>query len=158
MARAVNSYFGIVKCHVVPPKNLYHPVLWHHDKENNDKLMFDLNDKIGTWTTVELIKAFDKGYIIDKIYEVWHFEDSSIDLFKSYIQKFLKIKTEAGGWSKWCKTEEQKQAYLNLFNEWHGFELYATKIEDNPGLKNVAKLYFNSLWGEIWTKRQYGKN
>ena len=65
---SLNSYFGLVKCHVICPKNLYHPVLWHHDKDNNDKLMFDLNDKIGTWTTVELIKALEKGYIIDKIY------------------------------------------------------------------------------------------
>ena len=80
---SLNSYFGLVKCHVIPNKNLYHPVLWHHDHENNDKLMFDLNDKIGTWTTEELKLAISKGYIIDKIYEVWHFEESTTELFKS---------------------------------------------------------------------------
>ena len=42
-------------------------------------------------------------------------------------------------------TEEDKQKYLKQFYEWHGFELDPTKIEDNPGLKNVSKLFLNSL-------------
>ena len=29
--------------------------------------MFDLNDKIGTWTTVELIKALEKCYKSDDL-------------------------------------------------------------------------------------------
>jgi hypothetical protein len=30
---------------------------------------------IETWTTDEVNKALEIGYIITKIYEVWHFED-----------------------------------------------------------------------------------
>jgi len=43
---------------------------------------------------VEMDKALEKGYRIDKIYEVLHFEQSSTDLFKEYVRKFLKIKLE----------------------------------------------------------------
>ena len=50
---------------------------------------------------------------------------------------------------KWCNTEENKQEYLKQFYDWHGFELDPTKIVDNPGLKNVAKLFLNSLWGKF---------
>jgi len=154
---SLKSYFGLVKCHVVPPNNLYHPVLWHHDHDNNDKLIFDLKPKIGTWTTVELMKAIEKGYIIDKIYEVWHFENSSTDLFKSYIQKFLKIKTEASGYPKWCITDDDKNTYIDVFEQHHGFRLDKDNIIKNPGLKNVAKLFLNSLWGKFAQRDNMGK-
>ena len=40
----------------------------------------------GFWTTVELKKALEKGYQIMHIYEVWHFEQTSDNLFKEYIR------------------------------------------------------------------------
>jgi len=49
-------------------------------------------------------KALEKGYRIDQIYEVWHFEKSSIELWKEYVRKFLKIKLEN---SKFTCSEEQ---------------------------------------------------
>jgi hypothetical protein len=49
---------------------------------------------IGTWSTLEINKAFEMGYKITKIYEVWNFEETSTNMFKSYIAKFLKIKLE----------------------------------------------------------------
>ena len=45
----------------------------------------------GLWTSEESIR---KGYKITNIYEVTHFKQSSTDLWKSYIRKFLKIKLE----------------------------------------------------------------
>ena len=58
----------------------------------------------GFWTTVEMEKALEKGYRIDQIYEVWHFENSSTELWKEYVRKFLKIKLEN---SKFTCSEEQ---------------------------------------------------
>jgi hypothetical protein len=57
---------------------------------------------IGTWDTDEVKKAIDKGYILDSIYEVWHFENiSQYDpntkeggLFTEYVNTFLKFKQE----------------------------------------------------------------
>ena len=48
----------------------------------------------GLWTTTEMEKAFEKSYKIVNIYDVWHFEQSSTELWKEYIRKFLKIKLE----------------------------------------------------------------
>ena len=39
--------------------------------------------------------ALEKGYQIQKIYEVWDFEESTEDLFKGYVRKFMKIKMES---------------------------------------------------------------
>ena len=41
---------------------------------------------------------------------------------------------------------------MKQFYDWHGFELDPTNIEDNPGLKNVAKLFLNSLWEKFGQK------
>jgi hypothetical protein len=48
-----------------------------------------------TWVNSELQKALELGYRLDQIYKVWHFPESSHDLFASYINTFLKIKQKA---------------------------------------------------------------
>lgn len=54
----------------------------------------------GTWVTDEVKKAIEKGYVVDKIFEVWHFDRISQydpqakegDAFTDYVDTFLKIK------------------------------------------------------------------
>jgi len=65
------------------------------------------------------LKAVEKGYRILKIYEVYHFEESTEydkstkngGLFASYVNTFLKIKQEASRWPKECETEEQERIH-----------------------------------------------
>ena len=76
--RPIDQYFGMVKCTVLPPRQLYHPVLPY---STQGKLMFPLwrtcadtmqqeschntdADRAmhGTWVTLELEKALQKGY------------------------------------------------------------------------------------------------
>ena len=95
----INDYYGFIKCKILPPRGLFHPVLpYRHEK----KLLFPLcrfcveNDCLnckcpdeqrslnGTWTTIEVAKAVDMGYIIEEIYEVYHFKESKTGLFASY--------------------------------------------------------------------------
>jgi hypothetical protein len=66
----------------------------------------------GTWVTSELQKALQLGYQLGQIYEVWHFPESSNDLFASYINTFLKIKQEASGFPNDCHTPEHQQQYI----------------------------------------------
>ena len=61
---------------------------------------------IGTWTTDEINKALEKGYKVLRIYEVWHFDISTDDLFKGYIRLFMKIKLESGKYDFQTKEEE----------------------------------------------------
>jgi hypothetical protein len=160
----VTAYFGLIKCTVLPPRGLFHPVLPYRTQ---GKLMFPLcktcadtcnqtscthsdNERAiqGTWCSVEVEKALEKGYHILTIHEVWHFPETSDELFKEYIDTFLKIKQEASGYPEDCVTEEQKQYYVDEYFENSGIRLDPYKIEYNPGLRALAKLMLNSFWGK----------
>ncbi|GFY74898.1 uncharacterized protein TNIN_225431 [Trichonephila inaurata madagascariensis] len=161
--RDIDSYFGLVKCKVFPPRKLFHPVL---PFRCNGKLMFPLcrtcaetlgqktcshtdeeRSITGTWVTEEVKKARKKGYKIIKIYEVYHFQSSSKDLFRSYIDLFLKIKQEASGYPKGCLTEQQKSEYIISYSEKENISLDKNSINVNLGRRSVAKLALNSFWG-----------
>jgi hypothetical protein len=94
----------------------------------------------GFWTTVEVNKAIEKGYKILYIYEVWNFDNSSTDLWKGYIRKFLKIKLESSKFD--CSEEEYRQKARNL-------NIELDQLSYNPGLRFIAKICLNSLWGKF---------
>ena len=83
-----------------------------------------------------------QGYRIIKIYEVWHFpEDQRKEgLFAEYVKKWLKNKTRATGWPKYCVTAEQKAEYVRSYEEMEGVQLDPNKTEKKSGRKQVAKL------------------
>ena len=60
---------------------------------------------------------------------------------------YLKRKQEASGYPKHCVTDEQKQQYIDEYYEHEGIRLDPNNIEYNPGLRFLAKLMLNSLWG-----------
>ena len=171
----ISDYFGLIKCKVRPPKKLYHPVL---PKRAEGKLLFPLCDACvaeqlqkpyrertaccnhldiereftGTWCSPELEKAVEKGYEIVTIYEVYHFKESKVGLFDKYVNKWLKVKQEASGWPSWCQTEEQKQQYIQAYEAKEGIRLEYNSIAKNPGLRSLAKLMLNSMWGKFGQK------
>ena len=169
----ISFYFGLVQCKVLPPRHLYHPVLpYRHDS----KLLFPLcaacveqemvkrpldrcaecvhTDEqralTGTWCTPELSKAVDLGYDIQYIYEVWHFDETCEGLFKDYVNTWLKIKQEASGWPSWVGEDETKrQQYLREYFKHEGIQLEYANIKKNPGLRTLAKMMLNSMWGKF---------
>lgn len=169
----ISQYFGIIKCKILPPKNLYHPVLPYR---HADKLLFPLcatcvemqtakpmlgrssicdhNDDertlFGTWCTPELEKAVELGYVIRDMHEVWHFAESRVGLFLDYVNTWLKIKTQAGGWPKDVGEDEAKrQQFLRDFEAREGISLEYDKMAANPGLRQLAKMMLNSMWGKF---------
>ena len=103
----------------------------------------------GTWCSVEVMKALEKGYRIIQLHEVWHFPQKTDTLFKEYIDTFAKIKLEASGYPKDCVTDEQKQWYVNDIWENQGIQLDPTQIVYNPGLRALTKLMLNSFGGKF---------
>jgi hypothetical protein len=158
---------GLVHCRVLPPRNLYIPVLPFKTEINGaDKLLFalcrscigskspcDHNDVqrslVGTWTSKELSLAISKGYKVMKTYEICHWDVWSNDMFKGYIRKFMQIKQEASGYPDWCDSDEKKAAYINEFKEKTGIEMNPETIIKNPGKREIAKLCLNNLWGKF---------
>ena len=130
----ITRYFGLIQCDVLAPRGLYHPVL---PFKCHNKLMFALcrtctqeaqqsctchhtDEKrmfTGTWVSLELNLAMEMGYKVVKIHEVWHFPDKTDRLFRDYIDMFLKKKQEASGWPGWCKTDEDKERYLQDYKD-----------------------------------------
>ena len=185
----LSSYYGLVKCTIVPHRGLLCPVI---PATINGKLYFSLcrtcaGEKkkgpcshseqqralSGTWCTPELTKAVDLGYKVSstnagsekqllyqsmlwfqitQIVEVWHFPQTTTGLFLEYINKFLKIKYEASGWPKENMTQQEKDAYIQEIWDREGIRLDPSAICKNPGLRQVAKLCLNSLWGRLGMK------
>ena len=144
-----SEYFGIIKCTILPPFDLHIPVIPVHC---NNKLVFplcrtcaELQSKLqcvhdedaraltGTWCSVEIEKAVEKGYIVLKIYEVFHWENNTIhipnrpdlndpskELFVSYINQAVQEKTEASGYPENCNTDSEKDAYIERFFKTEG--------------------------------------
>lgn len=172
--RGVNVYNteGLFKVSVLPPRNLYHPVL---PIKMHQKLMFVLcytcaksksqadckhpeseRSFTGTYVADELRVACDEGYKILKIFECWKYNVEQYDpvsksggVFTEYINTFLKIKTEASGYPGWCLTDIDKNKFINDFYAKEGIELEKSNIVKNPGLRSLSKLMLNSLWGKL---------
>ena len=149
----LNTYSGFIDCEVSPPKDLYFPVL----PTKGEKLVFDLKNKRGIWTTQEVKKAVNKGYKIKKIYSIKYYERTSRTLFKGYVEKFLKIKQEASGYPDWCKTEDDKSKYIDDYYKVQNIKLDKAKIKFNKGLRAVSKLCLNSLWGKFGMRNNLPK-
>jgi hypothetical protein len=166
----ISAYFGLIKCTVLPPRGLFHPVLPYRtpgkltfplckacvDTTNQNTCTHTDSERaiLGTWCHIELLKALEKGYQILQLHEVWHFPKQSEELFKGYVDTFLKIKQEASGYPKDRTTPEQKQAYIDEYLEHEGIALDPEKIVHNPGLRALSKLMLNSFWGKCTARRR----
>ncbi len=169
----IQNYSGIIHCRILPPKNLLFPVL---PTKLNNKLLFVLCYKCGrnlnrqtcnhsnseraiegTWVTEEVKHAVKNGYIIQKIFSVWHFNDSNVydeptksgGLFTEYVNKILKIKTEASGFLERLKTQDEMQKYIEDYEAHEGVRLDIDNMKENPGMKAISKLFLNSLLGRF---------
>ncbi|XP_074036387.1 uncharacterized protein [Leptinotarsa decemlineata] len=94
--------------------------------------------------------------------EIWSYDTVQIDentvgLFTDMMNKFIKIKQESSNWPQQCKTDEEKQQYIEEFSQREDvlFEFY--KITDNPGLRSLAKLMLNSFWGKFGQRENQPK-
>ena len=163
----LSPYFGLAKCTVLPPAELYHPVLPYR---TGDKITFPLCrtyvqeqldlpflDKTwrcshtpdqraltGNWCTPELEKA-----VLLTIHEVWHFPQSQQGLFAEYVNTWLKIKEEASGWPAGCTTLEQQAQHLHDYERREGIRLDYDQVQHNPGRRALAKMMLNSMWGKF---------
>ena len=83
------SFLGIVKCDVIPPKDLYLPVL---PQTVGGKMLMHLNNMTDTWCSNELRYALENGYIISKIHGAYKYK-AYTGLMKEYVEYFFKMKT-----------------------------------------------------------------
>ena len=96
------EYFGFIECDIIPPKNLYHPVL----PVKSGKLVFDLNEKRGVWTSIEINLAIDKGYkelaSKSESYEICFIPDNDYRGFLKRRVEGLEEKVKGGSFITTC--------------------------------------------------------
>ena len=120
--RMIDEFEGMIRCTILPPRNLYLPLL---PSKINGKLVFTLCRECAelqqsthckhsskkrslsdTWVTTEVIKAVSLGYEVLQTHEVWHYANTTQynhatgegGLFASYINDFITQKMEASGY------------------------------------------------------------
>ncbi|PFX12181.1 putative DNA polymerase [Stylophora pistillata] len=135
----ISQFFGIVKCTVLPPSQLFHPVLPYR---HAGKLTFPL---CASCVLEEMEKPF-----LQRTHLCHHTdrERQLTGLFKDYVNTWLKLKEEASGWPTHVDSS-QRDNHLQTYQEKEGIVLDPTKIEKNPGLRSLAKMMLNSMWGKF---------
>ena len=166
--------FEWVKCDILPPRNLYHPILpvkmygelifplcrkCVEDKVQEDCMHENEKDRIfgGTRVSEEVKKAIEVCYRIKKIFEISQYKITQYDpgtgqggLFPGYIDEFFKQKTLASGFPLECNNNPRAMdQYIQDFEKFEGIKLDKNQISLNPGERSVAKLCLNSLWDKI---------
>lgn len=145
----VRSWFGVVECRLRVQQYMHHPIIM---QKADNKLMARLDVPEDEWlavTTAELHMALDHGYTLLEVREVVLF-DQSTDLFRSYIQTYLKIKIECSGMPKdICRDPTLWNDYAAYHRDHLGIDLDPTAMVFNAGRKQIAKLMLNSLWGKF---------
>ena len=139
----VKDTYGFIQVDITPPKGLYHPVL---AERRDGRLIFDLLPKCAAvYSSVELVKALEKGYIVTKIYKALKF-DKRNDIFKSYISQLLKGKIEASGTNLEGSDLDE---FILEHKKRFGFDLDRDNLKRNEGYRALMKIQLNSLWGKF---------
>jgi hypothetical protein len=89
-----------------------------------------------TFASVELKRALEVGYTINKIYGAWQYKQYN-GLLKDYVAHFIKMKIENSG----TMTDEECNE-VNKYPDNLGFT-FKIKKEDckkNPGLRMISKI------------------
>ena len=173
--KPLQDYFGLVKCTILPPRDLYIPVLPKHTGPTK-KLIFPLCNTCadlfqtrmcrhnqqeralhGTWFTEEVKLAMEKGYQLLKIHSVWHFEKKSDQLFRNYVKTFYKKKLVSSKLP--FKTEPEVRNFMKEVKEREQIVIDdPSEFKENPGLRQLTKLMLNNLWGRYGMRMNLSKS
>lgn len=165
------SINGLIKCKILPPKGLFHPVLplkifgrmvmtLCRICAENKSIACDHSDNerviSGTWVLAEVHLAIEMGYAVVEVFEIWEYQVQTYDpitktggIFTKYMNTFLKLKQEASGWPQSNMTQDEKTAYIANFYSIEGIRLDPDNIVPNPPSRQLSKQALNSLWGKF---------
>jgi len=79
---------------ITPPDNMLHPIL---PRRKDEKCLFDLEERVGSYCFPELRAALYNGYVITQVFEVSYHKKSDRKFFQKYIMPMMAIKQVASG-------------------------------------------------------------
>lgn len=149
----LRTFFGFIECDLTPYKFTFHPFIARYA---NKRLSMDLHPhKRVVITSVEFQAAVfgENAYCTcDHVYRIDEYIPST-DLFKSFIQVWLKLKIISSKPPKeetFSEFKKDLKERLNIDVEWSDFNF-------NPSLRTLAKLVLNSLWGKFGQRTRMPK-
>ncbi len=174
--RRPDRYFGFARIRVTPNKNDFIAILPARiEKDGDVKLVYDLLEKEGCWHTEMIYLAQERGYVVEEIYEVIHWDEDqcSMDLMKGYMEFFLRMKQQADGWEDLGEgilkeyydakgqsnykpdfdnlTTLEKDIVCDRIYELNGGMARPdpAKVDKNPVKRKIGKNNLNCLWGKL---------
>ena len=146
------DFFGIVCATLIPPKDLYHPVLvsWNEEANKSFASLRDEDHVEITITSVEFITALKKGYRLKKLFRYDRYKKSPSlwrdKILEFFIEKMINSRKAPEG----EELEKMVHDYEQAFGI--GDEIMKTINENrwgkNPAKKQTAKIMMNSAWGK----------
>ena len=116
------------------------PLCSHSDEERSFNV---------TVTHLELNLALSEGYRVTRVYRVWEWTEFDDSLFNRYVREMVTLKVTSSGWPGGVTTPEAKKAYIRENQRRYGITIDPSKVEWNPGDRELAKLRLNTLWGRF---------
>lgn len=152
------KYWGYIRCKIRPNLDCILGLLPCRNEDG--RLVFSVEEQEGCWGLNEVELAVSQGYQLVEVYEIIHWspEKRSNQLFRGYVDYFLKMKQQAEGWIKLGghaeMTEQEKDQLVDRLFESNGGIGFINKdkVEKNPIKRALAKLFLNSLWGKFAQK------
>lgn len=143
-----DDFFGIVCATVIPPTNLFHPILLRYC-ERVKKCVASLEPiYFGVFTSVEFRLAVKHGYIVDKIHRYDQYKKKKslwAPVLKDMFIEKMANSQESPGTFEMARLEKSYQDRFGMgksvresFKDW----------KDNKARKQTAKIQLNSGWGK----------
>lgn len=144
----VMNSFGIICVSMTPPKKLFHPVLVTWNAESG-KRVANLEEIIEqTYTTVEVQKAIEKGYVLKKVHRFDEYNKKPA-LWSDFVKDLYIEKLANSGDAP---DEEEQERLVNAYEEKFGMGNEVRKSFPRwafrSALRLVFKIMLNSGWGK----------
>jgi hypothetical protein len=148
---------GLYKVRIIPPCNLYLPVVPMRVSGKNPRLLFPLcrtcslltnnkqcihTDEQRSWTStitsIELKEALRQRYRVTRCYRIWSYKQTAV-LFREYVKTFMKMKIEASGFPSNIKTDEEKLQWEEEYKKRLDIDIMLDSVALNPGFRHMSK-------------------
>jgi len=158
---------GLIKCSIVTPERLYHPVLPFRanflsvpnmsPNLKHRRMLYTTDeerDLTGTWVIDEVWLAVQMGCMNLEIHELYEYNVTRYEtetregvLFAGYIDTFLNLKAEANGYSACVRSPANEERFIESFWKSEWIRLDKESIRSNAAKRGLANLCLNSMWG-----------
>lgn len=145
---------GMIECYV---KSAFTPFpLLPYRNTKQMKNMYSIHDGIWHGFICVLAEAIHQNQVIvTHIKRIQFWENTTDALFKDFIGSLYAKKVECTGWKKILNMESPDEDSTDEFvaeSAKRGININTDNVQENPGLRNTAKLMANCGWGYMCQK------